>query len=98
MTEAAALMRFEANKKSPVVAYLFWWFTGSFGGHRFYLGRTGSAVAMLTITLLSIPLMFLLIGFFTFMVVAVWLIVDAFLIPGMAREFNNQLATMLAPH
>jgi TM2 domain-containing membrane protein YozV len=47
MTEAATLMRYEANKKSPMVAYLLWWFFGTFGGHRFYLGHTGSAVAML---------------------------------------------------
>lgn len=26
--------------KSKTAAYLFWWFLGVFGGHRYYLGQT----------------------------------------------------------
>ena len=95
MSDAAIIMRYDANKKSPMVAYLLGWFFGTFGGHRFYLGHTGSAVAMLTITLLSFPLMLVLVGFITIFITVVWAIVDAFLIPGMTREFNNVLATRL---
>jgi TM2 domain-containing membrane protein YozV len=95
MSDAAAMMRYDANKKSTLVAYLLWWFLGALGGHRFYLGKTGSAVAMLLITVLSIPLMFVFVGFFTIFIVAVWVLVDAFLIPGMCREHNNRLASSL---
>jgi TM2 domain-containing membrane protein YozV len=42
---------FEANKKTAVVAYLLWFFLGLFGGHNFYLKRTGVAVAQLILTL-----------------------------------------------
>ena len=89
------MMAYDAQKKSVLVAYLLWWFLGSLGAHRFYLGRTGSAVAMLVITLLSIPLMLILIGFVGIAVVGVWWIVDAFLIPGIAKIHNMKLATYL---
>jgi len=36
--------------KSIRVAYLFWFFVGGFGGHRFYLGRTLSGAGMLALT------------------------------------------------
>ncbi len=94
-SEAQRMMAYDAQKKSVLVAYLLWWFLGSLGAHRFYLGRTGSAVAMLVITLLSIPLMLILIGFVGIAVVGVWWIVDAFLIPGIAKIHNMKLATYL---
>lgn len=33
--------------KSVTTAYLLWFFLGLFGGHRFYLGKTGSGVLFL---------------------------------------------------
>ena len=45
--DARAMMMFEANKKSVVVAYLLWFFFGWAGGHRFYAGKIGSGVAQL---------------------------------------------------
>ncbi len=83
--DARAMMLFEANKKTAVVAYLLWFFLGLFGGHNFYLGRTGVAVAQL---ILSITVIGLLITIF-------WVLVDAFLIPGWVRNQNNLLATQL---
>ena len=32
-SDARAMMLFEANKKTAVVAYLLWFFVGVFGGH-----------------------------------------------------------------
>lgn len=91
------MVAFESRKKSMGLAYLLWWLTGSFGGHRFYLGRTGSATAMLCITLTSFVLMFVLIGFFTIFISAVWALVDAFQIPRWVREHNAEVARSLAP-
>jgi hypothetical protein len=34
--DTRALMLFEANKKSALVAYILWVFLGLFGGHNFY--------------------------------------------------------------
>jgi len=83
--DTRVLLLYEANKKTALVAYLLWFFLGLFGGHNFYLGRTGVAVAQL---ILSITLVGMAITFF-------WVIVDAFLIPGWVRRQNNLLAAQL---
>lgn len=70
------------------VAYLFWFFLGIFSGHRFYLGRPGSAI-------LQILSYFIVVGF-------LWLLIDAFLIPGMVREkqeaIRQKMTTQLLAH
>jgi TM2 domain-containing membrane protein YozV len=76
-------------RKETSVAYLLWFFLGQFGAHRFYLGKTGSAVAMLLIVLISIPLAFVFVGYLGFFTIFVWWIVDAFLIPGWIRTHND---------
>lgn len=93
--DVQVMMRYDANKKSVGVAYLLWFFFGYFGGHRFYLQRTGSAVVMLLIFLISIPLTFVLIGYIGIAIVAIWYVVDAFLIPGITRDYNNRLISTL---
>ncbi|QZD96046.1 TM2 domain-containing protein [Qipengyuania gelatinilytica] len=83
-------LQFESNKKSTGVSYLLWFFLGSFGAHRFYLGRTGTAVAQLLLLLLGwLPF------FLGYVVLGIWVLVDAFLIPGMIREENQKLINQL---
>jgi len=60
-----------------VLAYLLWFFLWFVSAHRFYLGRPGTAI-------LQILSYLILIGF-------VWLLIDAFLIPGMIREKQNEI-------
>lgn len=58
------------NGKSIVVYLLLCWFLGVLGGHRFYVGKNGSAVAMLLMST---------IGFFLIVPVvvsAIWALVD----------------------
>ncbi len=93
--DATALMRYDANKKSLIVAYLLWFFLGTLGGHRFYLGRIGSAVAILLLTIISWLLTIVAVGFVGFFVVGVWVLVDALLIPSMIRSYNNRLIAQL---
>jgi TM2 domain-containing membrane protein YozV len=76
-------------RKDTGVAYLLWFFLGEFGAHRFYLGKTGSAVGMLLIFVISVPLAFIFVGYFGFFALFVWWIVDAFLIPGWIRAHND---------
>jgi TM2 domain-containing membrane protein YozV len=90
-----ASMRYDANKKSTLVAYLLWFFLGWLGGHRFYLGATGSAIAMLIITIVSTLLVFFGIGLLGLLAIGIWALVDAFLIPGMVRNQNNELINIL---
>lgn len=58
------------------VAYLFLLLTWFVSGHRFYLGRPVTAI-------LQVLSYFFVVGF-------VWLIVDAFLIPTMVRERQDE--------
>jgi TM2 domain-containing membrane protein YozV len=83
--DTRALMLFEANRKTALVAYLLWFFVGIFGCHNFYLKRTGVAVTQLILSLTVVGLL----------ITGVWILVDAFLIPGWVRNQNNLLATQL---
>ncbi len=94
---AQAMMRYDANKRSALIAYLLWFCLGYLGAHRFYLKRTGSGAAMLVIWVFSFLLSFVLIGYAGFLVIGIWWLVDAFLIPGMTADYNNRLITTLAP-
>lgn len=68
--------RIANEKPSSGVAYLLCIFLGPLGAHRFYLGRKGSAIAML---ILSITLVGLVIS-------GPWALIDLFLIPSIIRE------------
>lgn len=64
-----------------LVAYLLWFFLGIFSAHRFYLGKTGSAIVQILTYLI-------LIGF-------IWLLIDAFLIPGMVQQKKDAIRQRL---
>jgi TM2 domain-containing membrane protein YozV len=70
---------YDDAKKSVGIGYLLWFFFGVFGAHRFYLRQTGTAVAMLILSLTVVGLV----------VTVVWELVDAFLIPGMTTRVNG---------
>jgi TM2 domain-containing membrane protein YozV len=89
-------MHYDANKKSGLIAYLLWFFVGMFGGHRFYLGSTGPAIAQLVITLISIVLCLVMVGIVGLLAVGIWVFIDAFLIPGMVQRYNNNLVSQLS--
>lgn len=56
----------ELTVKRGVVALLLAWFLGVFGAHRFYVGKTGSAIAMLIISLTFVGLI----------ITGIWTLVD----------------------
>lgn len=60
--------------KSKGVAYLLWFFLGFFSAHRFYLGKTGSAI------------LYLLTG----QIFGIGWLVDLFLLSGMVDQYNTQ--------
>ena len=89
-------MRYDANRKSAILAYILWFFLGWFGLHRMYLGRIGSGVAMLLLQGVSWLTHFILIGYVGFAILALWWLIDAVLIPAMTRDYNNRLIDQLA--
>lgn len=88
---APPVMIVRAHKEMGI-AYILWLFLGTLGIHRFYLGRTGTGITQLVLSLVGWATALLLIGFVFLAVVWVWVIVDAFLIPGMTREANRGAA------
>ena len=89
------MMRYDANKKSALLAYVLWFFLGFFGLHRMYLGRVGSGIAMLVLHGLSWLTYWILIGWVGFGILGLWWLIDALLIPGMTRDYNNRLVDQL---
>lgn len=90
------MMRYDAAKRSALLAYLLWFFLGWFGMHRFYLGRAGSGLLMLILLGISWITHFILIGFVGFAVLGLWWLIDALLIPGMTRAYNERVIAELA--
>ncbi|ARW20187.1 TM2 domain-containing protein [Pediococcus pentosaceus] len=78
----------EKNKKSIAVAYILCIFFGSIGGHRYYMGKTGSAIAMTLITVLTVG--------FGVLVTGIWSFVDLFLIPGWLKDNQNSVEAAAA--
>ncbi|MGJ7921896.1 TM2 domain-containing protein [Neobacillus sp. LXY-4] len=67
----------DRRKKSTTTTWLLWFFFGGIGGHRYYLGKIGTGIAM-TLTL----------GCF-----GIWSIIDLFLISGMINRKNTEIET-----
>lgn len=65
--------------KNMVVAYILWYFLGVFGAHRFYMGKTGSAIAMLVLTITVIGMI----------ATGIWWVVDAFLVHTWVKDHNR---------
>jgi len=88
-------MMYDANRKSVGVAYLLWLFLGGLGGHRFYMGQTGTAVVQLLMTIFGWATIMFGIGLLLLVPLGIWLLIDAFLIPGIVRDKNMHLAQLL---
>ncbi|MBW1616717.1 MAG: TM2 domain-containing protein [Deltaproteobacteria bacterium] len=72
-------MRYDANKKSALPAYLIWFFAGAFGGHRFYCGQK-HAFTMLIGMIVSIILAGRGIASVGILVFCIWAFIDVFYI------------------
>lgn len=86
------------DAKSVVVAYLLLFFLWGFGAHRMYLGRWVSGIVMLLMWGFGWLTAAILIGWLPLGIVALWVIIDIFLIPGMIREDNDDMRRALGSH
>ncbi|MGX1306041.1 TM2 domain-containing membrane protein YozV [Amorphus suaedae] len=83
------------DAKSAGAAYLLWFFLGGIGGHRFYLGRLGTAFTMLLLTIGGVATAAFGIGFLLWAIVGIWWVVDAFLIPSIIQKQKDELRRTL---
>jgi len=67
----------DISPKSRLVTTLLAWFLGIFGAHRFYLGKTGTAVGMLILGILGYATMWVWgFGFLFLTAVGIWAFID----------------------
>ena len=94
MTMDRASAQYDIEKKSLLVAYLLWFFLGYVGAHRFYLGRPLGGFIMLALSAVTLVLALVSFGFLSFLwvVVGLWWLVDALLIPGIVAGRNTRIA------
>ncbi|SMG19086.1 TM2 domain-containing protein [Paenibacillus aquistagni] len=78
----------KSQGKNMGIAYVLWFFLGGFGGHRFYMGKTGSGVAQLLLMLASTLLTILLIGVVGFIALGLWVLIDAFFVHKWVTDYN----------
>ena len=90
-----AELRYQANSKSMLLAYLLWFFLGSFGLHRMYLERWFSGIIMLGLTLIGSATAWIGLGLIPLFFVGVWWVLDAILTFMMTESHNNRLARQL---
>jgi TM2 domain-containing membrane protein YozV len=74
--------------KDSTAAWLLWFFTGSVGGHHFYLGNTQRGVVYAVTFGVSFLLSFVLIGFIGLLVLFILWIVDATQLSSQLNAYN----------
>ncbi|MCW2705231.1 MAG: hypothetical protein JWQ37_3226 [Blastococcus sp.] len=74
--------------KDTTAAFLLWFFTGYFGGHHFYLGRTQRGVAYAVTCVLSWMLLFVFIGALGLIVLFVLWVIDGVQLSERLRQYN----------
>lgn len=95
MTEIKDMIWFEAEKKFAGVVLFLCCILGGFVAHRFYMGRP-HAVTMVVITLISIPLCLVLVGFVSLLAMTIWVIADLCSVSKWVREHNTTLLAKIS--
>lgn len=80
------------SPKSRLAASLFAIFLGEFGIHRFYIGKKGSAVAMLLLGIIGVSTWWLGVGLVPLIIVGIWALVDFIIaVSGQMKDKDGKL-------
>jgi TM2 domain-containing membrane protein YozV len=91
--EAAKESAGDISTKSRLAATLFAWFLGIFGAHRFYVGKTGTAVTMLVLGIVGFATVWIFfLGTILLIAVGIWAFVDFIIaVTGNMRDREGKL-------
>ena len=64
------------SPKSRLAMTLLSFFLGEFGAHRFYAGKTGTAIVMLVLTIVGFATLIFFVGLVPLAAVGIWSLVD----------------------
>ncbi|OGN99473.1 MAG: hypothetical protein A2Y90_02770 [Chloroflexi bacterium RBG_13_52_12] len=82
------------STKSRIAVTLFAFFLGSFGVHRFYVGKTGTGVTMLILTIIGYATIFVIFGFIPLAVVWLWNLIDFIMaVAGIFKDKDGNVIT-----
>jgi len=103
---AETMMNYDARKKEIAVTYILWLCMGYTGAHRFYAKRIRSGLMQILLFGVSVAAVIsvkesmgaintaaAVVGVLT---IVIWQCVDAFLIPGMIRSYNQAIAARMS--
>jgi TM2 domain-containing membrane protein YozV len=92
LSKAEALAA-DVSPKSRLATTLLAWFLGIFGAHRFYLGKTGTAVAMLILGILYLATVWVFgLGFIFLVAVGIWAFIDfIYAVAGKMKDKEGKL-------
>ena len=91
-TRVAGELTGDISPKSRLATTLLAFFLGIFGGHRFYVGKTGTAIVMLVLSIIGFATLWLLVGTIVLIAVGIWALVDfIFAVAGHMRDKGGKL-------
>lgn len=78
--------------KDNMIAYLLWFFLGTFGIHKFYLRQPGLGALYAGLNIIGWATFFIFIGWFLLVPLWILMIIDLFTMPERIRSLNAGMA------